>query len=269
MKIFVLNLERAKDRRAFMEKQSRQKGFAFDFVNGIDYRNMSASDFNSFCVSGTADQTSMVKGVRAASLSHLKMYEAFLATDDEFGVFLEDDVVLESFLPQVLNCLKLEDLRDSPILLRYYCHKPSPLALSSVDALEVPFLGKDGKNMALLKPLNINHCASAAAYVLHRNVAKRMVDRLYPVEHVPDQWQLFYRKGCFSSLYCMYPQLASDASFVPIIEYPDTKLASARFKSILRRLLPLPLIELRSSRRHNVRHTLRVLDFPTDWQQQE
>jgi glycosyl transferase family 25 len=267
MQFYVLNIKRAKSRRVFMENQAREKGFTFKFIEGFDYRDMTASEMHTLCVPGTDSETAMIKGVRAASLSHLEMYKAFLDQGDQYGVFMEDDIVLDKNITSVLNYIKHQDFSDSPILLRYYCHKPHGLSLSNIEKIELD-IGMS-PNPELLKPVNLNHCASAAAYILHRDVAQRMVNLLYPSGHVPDDWDLFFRKGCFKSLYCLYPQMTTDASFPPIVEYADTKKLSAKIKSSVRHFIPLPIVNLLRGKKKNVRHGLTVDDLPVKWPKQD
>lgn len=260
MKVFVLNLERAVQRRAFMQAQLDRLGLDYEFIRGSDYREMSEDDFRQLCSARAIAVDSYLRGVFAASLSHLEICKAIVEQGHSHALVLEDDVILPTNIAETLEDVAQTQKSDSIVLLRYYCHRNEPLLLSRSERVPT---GKDGEFVA---PVDIDSVASAAAYVITGNVARRMLDNLYPVDHVPDNWGPFYRKGIFSSLYCRHPQVVRDAPFLPLVEYPATQTFWAKLKSIVRRAGIIN--RLASSLRREVgppSHCLSFTDAPPFW----
>lgn len=230
MKVFVLNLDRAVQRRAFMKKQLDRLGLDYEFIRGTDYREMSEDDFGRLCSERAVHNDAYLRGVFAASLSHLSICRVIVDQGHSHGLILEDDVILPRNIEAILHDVERVQDADSVVLLRYYSHRSEPIVLTR----------RGGKSCAtsgeLLAPVDVDSVASAAAYVVSRKVAQRMIDTLCPVDHVPDNWGPFFKKGVFSRLYCLYPQVVTDAPFVPLVEYSATRTIPARLKAALRGL---------------------------------
>jgi glycosyl transferase, family 25 len=230
MKVFVLNLDRAKQRRAFMQAQLERLGLDYEFIRGTDYREMSEDDFRRLCSERALNKDAYLRGVFAASLSHLSMCRAIVDQGHSHGLILEDDVILPRNIEAILHDVERVQVADSVVLLRYYSHRSAPLLLTRRGG---QICGMSGE---LLAPVEVDSVASAAAYVVTKTVAQRMLNTLCPVDHVPDNWGLFFKKSVFSTLYCLYPQIVKDAPFVPLVEYSATRTAAARLKAALRGL---------------------------------
>lgn len=230
MKAFVLNLKRAKQRRTFMKTQLERLGLDYEFVLGTDYRDMADEDFRRLCSAKATSGNNYLKGVFAASLSHLAIYRAIANQDLSHALVLEDDVILPKAVNRILDDISRVQKSDTIILLRYYSHRKEPLKITRENAISLPSGGE------LLSPVEIEAVASAAAYVLPKKVAQLMLEQLLPVDHVPDKWSLFYNRKVFSELRCLFPQVVTDAPFVPIVEYAATRTPTARLKAAIRKI---------------------------------
>lgn len=229
MKVFVLNLERANQRRKFMKNQLDQLNVNYELIRGIDYKELSEDDYSQLCSPRAATVNPYLRGVFAASLSHLHIYRAIVDQGCELNLVLEDDVILPPNIQEIMQELRGKVKDNMVILLRYYSHKNFPLRLTTTNSMSCGLAG------SLLAPVDINQVASAAAYIINIDFAKRALDSLYPVDHVPDDWSTLYDKGIFTTLYCLHPQPIKDAPFTPIVEYPSTRTIFARLKRLVRR----------------------------------
>lgn len=243
-----------------MQAQMDRLGLDYEFIQGCDYREMPENDFRQLCSARAIAADKYLRGVFAASLSHLQIYKAIVEQGHSHALVLEDDVILPGNIAQTLAEVARVQRSDSIVLLRYYCHRKEPLLLSRSGRIAA---GQDGE---LLAPVDIAAVASAAAYVIPGTVAKRMLDNLYPVDHVPDNWGLFYRRGVFSSLYCRHPQVVRDAPFLPLVEYPATQTFWAKLKSTFRQVGIINRLAS-SLRRETVpdSHCLSFTDAPPFW----
>ena len=230
MKILIINLARAMDRKRFMQQQLDALGLDYEFIDGTDYRNMSEADFRANCHERALTGSNYLKGVFAASLSHLKAYKKIVAENLDYALVCEDDAVFPANIKQLLEELAVELKPTEIILLSYYSHLQKPLVLSNRNATEL----KHG--LALLLPVDIDPVASAMAYIVPKQVAADLVRVLMPVNHVPDRWGTFYNKGGFKQLRCLYPHVMSDAPFTAIVEYPATQTWLFKLKSLLRKI---------------------------------
>jgi len=104
MKLYIINLEQARDRRVYMEAQV--DGLEHEFIEAVDSRTLQREDW--------PEQMSL--GAVGCALSHLKAYRA-IVRDGRTGIVLEDDAILPATLPDI-------DL-DEGVALLAYRHPPT------------------------------------------------------------------------------------------------------------------------------------------------
>ena len=107
----------------------------------------------------------------SCALGHFEMYEEFLNSSSEWGLFLEDDIIIDSAIEKLLGSLTDQ---VQPIVLTLSCslHErfgPKPFPFSS-DPLPLPWL--PGFKHCLIPPIG------AFAYLLNRSAAEIAVHNL-------------------------------------------------------------------------------------------
>ncbi|HEV2516944.1 MAG TPA: glycosyltransferase family 25 protein [Devosia sp.] len=123
MHVYVINLARRPDRRAFMQQQADRLGLQFDYIDAVDART-DAPEFTEIEVqAGLHGRIS--RGDLACTLSHRKFWRLFLASGEPYAVVLEDDAILADdcaqfftdtgWIPPGADVVKLE---------RYGRHRP-------------------------------------------------------------------------------------------------------------------------------------------------
>lgn len=259
MKILIINLARAADRRNFMREQLDALQMDYAFVPSTDYREMREEDFRAQCDPRVLTGDAYLKGVFAASLSHLTAYKTILAEGLDYALICEDDAVFPPNIAEILQQLEQKMRPDEIVLLSYYSHTHSALALSNHKPLPIT------NALALLSPTAIDQVASAMAYIVPKAVAARLIAVLMPVNHVPDHWGNFYQKGGFQHLRCLYPQVMADAPFASIVEYPATQTLSFKLKQCLRNL-PIPglrsYLQKSTQQKTQQKHQAVIVDVP-------
>ena len=117
MQIFLINLVRRPDRLRVMTEQLRSMGLAFHRVPAVDAKIVSDAWLaQHFAARGTLGAVS--KGDKCCALSHKCAWMAFLSSGEQFGLILEDDVLLDhtahdllrrtNWIPPSVDLLKLE-----------------------------------------------------------------------------------------------------------------------------------------------------------------
>ena len=92
MHVYVINLARRPDRRAFMQAQAERLGLTFDYIDAVDAQSPTANLNEIEVRSGAYGRIST--GDLACTLSHRKFWRAFLETGEPYAVVLEDDAIL-------------------------------------------------------------------------------------------------------------------------------------------------------------------------------
>ena len=99
--VYVINLQRSVERRAWMEKELAGAAVEAEFIAAVDGRR-----FGPACKSSSA-RRNPVRAISApeaaVTLSHRKAWRMFLRSGAPFAVVLEDDVHLGRGLAQVLE----------------------------------------------------------------------------------------------------------------------------------------------------------------------
>ena len=120
MKIIVINLARAVDRRQAMTEMLRSLGMEFKILKATDWKELTEQDC-SMVDSATRErqgQKPLSKAMVAAVTSHRRALAQLIASDDEMVVILEDDVTI---LPEFKDVLALVESSE----IRIRCNFPA------------------------------------------------------------------------------------------------------------------------------------------------
>jgi glycosyl transferase family 25 len=124
--IWVINMKRSVDRRAYIRAQLDGLGLDYELVEGVDGKELSAEDLVLSYSSSAALAVlgrELTTGEIGCSLSHLRLYQRQVEEGHEAVVILEDDVVVDP------SFLEVMDRRDAlPADWRYRCVKFAGIA---------------------------------------------------------------------------------------------------------------------------------------------
>ena len=173
--VYVLNLDRHPDRLKTMAEQLNAVAMPWKRFSAIDGSSMDQDELDAL-VTRDGPIPRMPVGAQAVTVSHLKILEAFLQTNDTHAVVLEDDAVLAAdFAIAVLRLIE----NDAEGLVNINRQPPS----GEIKKLIV------GKRISVrfgeytlydLKGVNYG----AAGYVIDRSAAKQILLD-YPVPNMP------------------------------------------------------------------------------------
>ena len=115
MRIFVISLKTAQDRRARMRARLEALDLDFHWIDGVDLREESEEALAAFCDLKTQRKIGQIyhrgtlpsAGQIGCYLAHLNAYRAMLGRGEKCALILEDDAILLEELPVYLEPLRM------------------------------------------------------------------------------------------------------------------------------------------------------------------
>lgn len=208
MKVYVINMERSKSRRVAIKRQLSRLKLDHEIISAVDGRSMSDAELE-----GIVNPAEFTKSQAGCMLSHCKVYKAMQRSNDPYALVLEDDVLItDNKLKEMLGNMQ-PMLHDKHItLLTYYWCRENSLLLDKIQP-ERKISGATG-NYFLCAPEEIHGIGRAAAYILSKDTARRILDFHQPkLICQADSWIVYYKEGVIGGVDCLYP--------MPITENPQ------------------------------------------------
>ncbi len=258
MKTYVINLDRSKDRMAFMHKQLSRLHIPYERIAAVDGRSLADERemekvANMQRVREWPDL--LVPNAIGCALSHYAAYRQVMEGPDDFALILEDDIKLSDELPGLLK--KMEGKLDPGCVYLVYFHNADGISKSFVKQDAILLDGAHG----LYKAKTVWGGYAAGGYIISKQLAARLAGFVFPVYTTADSWGVFYREKVIDGLWALLPLEASSANFVSDIGY-----RSSRIKSILKKL---PFINSLKSRiqagRKEQLHAYELVPGDTEW----
>ena len=215
---FLINLGRATERYAFVERQLRDVGIEFTRVEAVDGNALTfpipeVSECSYKALHGRYISPSEV----GCYLSHIKAIDLFLATNLDYCLILEDDAVLEKDVKAIINsAIAYHDDWDV-------------LRLSTVNTGK-HFIVREMNNRGL--GVCFTREKGAAGYVLNRRAAKRFRKWLLPMRLAYDiVFDLEYFLGLKALAVKPFP-IGQRTAFTSQIQSSIRKLPAWRYISV-------------------------------------
>jgi glycosyl transferase family 25 len=216
MKVYVINLESARERRAKMEARLEALGLEHSFHPAIDGRKMT-EDQRGRAYDEAATRRNLGRGLEAGEIgcaqSHREVYARIATEGLDRACILEDDAVLDEGLPAILAWLDSADIRGQVVKLDNYLRRTTPCSLWQDRAI-------DGRHR-LRKPVTMQWMAWG--YVIHREAAEAILRRWPRVEFCADDWG---RMSSVVALRCVQPAV------VDIDEGQGSIIGDGRYEAI-------------------------------------
>lgn len=165
---YVINLPTATNRLRSMETQLRNAGIPWTRIEAVNGRELTLPipEFHEPWHRACTGRRPILAEI-GCYLSHLEALRTFLASDDEYGLILEDDATLDEHLATTL--LETMEHGDCWDILR----------LSSVNRdRAIPVIAlRAGAALGV----NLTRSKGAGAYVVNRKAAHTLLERLVPM----------------------------------------------------------------------------------------
>jgi len=169
LKTYLINLDRAPSRLAFMEPQLSEIGIPFERFSAIDGTKL-VPPYPNFDAQGYATLHGRSEHPReiACYLSHIGCLKRFLETDAEYALILEDDALLPSELLDILEAA-FNHAQDWDLL-----------RLSTVNSgIRIPYARLTATTHLAIA---LTREKGAGAYVINRKCARIFVEKLLPIK---------------------------------------------------------------------------------------
>ncbi len=168
--VYVINLDRSKDRLIKIQTQLEQSAIPFIRVSGVD---------GAFC---TSDELALLDrnayerlhgkspllGELGCYLSHVKTMREFLNSQYQFAVILEDDAnINQGFKDIIYDIIKIQEHWDMVKLSG--AHRGTPLKLLEIS---------DEYTLTVL----LTKCTGSSAYILKRTAAQKYLQSILPMQ---------------------------------------------------------------------------------------
>ena len=187
---FVINLEKAGDRRRFMEVQlAMLPELDVRFIKAVDGRTLGEAELAGLYDDARAKRTwgcSLTTSEIGCALSHLEACRQIVEQNLEVALVLEDDILISGFFPEILAAT-LPQLSPAQPEVILFAPVKSCLRLGARQLTPTHRLCQVRRG-----------AWHAAAYLITRPAAEIQLAKLQPV-HVPaDYWNRAIREGWFS-----------------------------------------------------------------------
>ena len=219
MKVFVINLQRAKDRRKHIERHLTDLGVDFEFFDAVDGLKLTDEDFEKYCnlEVTTKNPVWFTKGMIGACLSHYFLYKKILDEGHSSACVLEDDVVLQKDFKSMLANLE-QHIESKKFILLHYTSWQKML----LKPVNKNFFG----SYSICKMQNLEGLNSAAGFVFTSDICRKMIDFILPIQRGADSWTEYAKNGVIPDIYCVYPKpvnLIHAKSTIDYIDYNSLK----------------------------------------------
>ena len=182
LQTWMINLDRAPERLVRINAQLQRLKLPYKRLAAVDAQALTPAQKSALDEPAFHQKHGMtpVPGELGCYLSHVEVMRSFLASDAEFALVLEDDVLLQDSLPAVLHGLMQHPTRwDVAKLSAVHRGTPQPY-------LDVA----PGHQLAVM----LSRCTGSSAYLLNRYAARAylrepggLLPMQLPYDHVFDQ----------------------------------------------------------------------------------
>jgi glycosyl transferase, family 25 len=206
---WVINLDRAPERLARIREQMQRLGLPFERLPAVDARAFTPEQQALLDKPSYRRKHGMepLGGELGCYLSHLEVMRRFVASQADFALVLEDDVLLTERLPAALSGLMAHPQRwDMVKLSAVHSGTPQPV-------LQVA----PGQQLCVM----LSRCTGSSAYLMNRRAAQAYLEGLLPMQlpydHVFDQgWRFGLKVRLLSPTPCVHDEEVSSTIATPV-----------------------------------------------------
>jgi glycosyl transferase family 25 len=192
--IWVVSLERAARRRAFVQQAFSEAGLPFELVDAVDGTTLTADDRRAYSRTRTLYELGrgLMAGELGCALSHLRLLRRLVDEQHAEAVIVEDDVAPG---PQLERLLAERDRLPADRDVVTFCQLSR-----TADPVEVMDLG-GGLHLAAYRRMLFG----AQCYLITRDAAQRVLAHAYPIR-LPYDELLFRRRPAALRVYGVEPR---------------------------------------------------------------
>lgn len=237
MKLFVVSLERAKDRRLYITQHLDMMNVDYEIFDAVDGRQLTPSKIAEYCNMDMVNKYPdwLTEGAIGCCLSHYYIYKKIIDNNIPVACILEDDAIITAEFNNVLNAIEKNISKDTLTMLHYASW--TELRLSRINAIEIGDYG-------FYEPEEIKKMNSSAGYIVTKEICERLVEILFPVSMSLDSWQQMFEAKAFSKIVCVYPRPVNTIHAKSTIDYLKTGSLLSKVAQLVDRHRIFPVYQL-------------------------
>jgi glycosyl transferase family 25 len=181
MQVYVINLERDKNRRDSIKTQMEKLDIPFDFFKAYYGKDLSSEEMAiHYSAKKTYRNFSMPLPPAhiGCSLSHLMLYKRMIDANIAQVCIFEDDVILPENTKTVLKSLENVISKNIPQVILLSPSQTNNSIVHNLDNFKI-------------KPYKSGYFASS--YIINNLAARSIYKTMYPVQYVADSWDYLKR----------------------------------------------------------------------------
>ena len=218
MKIFVINLKNSVNRRQLMERQLRQLGLEFEFVEAIEGQALSRQQQTELCDLNALNKHPdwLTPGAVGCALSHRLAWSRIASEGLKSALVMEDDLLLPDRLPAILTQIEMLYDGDELIMLYWLSNVVQNFRRQSTILIDSQY--------DLAVTTNPHSLLSSVMYLIGSEVAARMVNLNQPIRVTADHWACHFDGQAFRRIRCLVPSPIKLANYPSDIRYGKQNL---------------------------------------------
>lgn len=196
-KIFVISLKsNNRERRQNVKLQLAKLSEPFEFIDAVN-----GYEINKDHDERVAPEGRWVRpGHIGCSLSHLECYRRIVDEKLDFGVILEDDLLIkEDFTKGIEKIFQVMNGNKAVSFLYVRTFPKERLILSNNDSATI------GQTEHKLYPLIGGRPNCTTAYIINRKASCELLREQFPVKTVADDFESFTKQGLIEKYFVLYP----------------------------------------------------------------
>lgn len=227
MKIYIINLANATVRYQRIVKQLEHLGLAYERIEAVNGQQLSEEDIKKYCDINAvqSNPTWLTRGAIGCALSHWNVYQKMVIEDIDVALILEDDMTFMPNFPQILQEAE-KQIKENEVMLLYFQSFKEIIFSNHHKATLY-------QNHEIVYPSNLDNIGAAGAYIISKNIAKQLAERLLPIRAAADTWHYFHKIGGFEQLRCVIPFGAVSSFAESTIDYIKKDNLLGRIKTFL------------------------------------
>lgn len=248
MKIFVISLKRAVDRRQRITTHLNSMGVDFELIDAVDGSLLTEDDLNKYCDMEIVKSNPVwfTKGMIGCSLAHFSVYKKIIQDNIPYACVFEDDVIIDKDFKGLMKAIEMQYkgntptfIKDSLIMLHY----------TSWNTIELKTVNKLYGRYSLYQMNSNAGLNSGAGYIVTQEMCKKLTDNILPIRRAADSWTDFAKDGVIKDIYCVYPKPVNIVFAKSTIDYMDSKSLASKLSQLVNDYKIFPFYQLLKYRR--------------------
>jgi glycosyl transferase, family 25 len=178
VRVYVISLPEAENRRAFMRFQLDSPGMPeWRFVDAVRGSSLTENEISEFYDEKSANPK-LTRGEIGCAISHVDALKQVLSNEDEFAIILEDDAVLSTWFIDIFDKIK-----------SFAREKQECVVIMNCAQIYFRFGRVRIGRYHYLHKINVVH--GSQGYLVTRKSAKLLLDSRMPISRNADDWTHF------------------------------------------------------------------------------